>query len=712
MLVSIEARTEVRTIMNRRLLIYLGLIANVLVFFYRPLFNDSYVFPWDFRYVQLPLVSFLAEELHRGRLALWDPFTYCGNPIFANIQASFFHPLVLAGAFLSAHTSLDSLPMILEWVVALQICFAGIVTWHLFRHMGAGAPSAFAGAVIFETGGYFVCQTEHIGAVMAVAWMPLAWLSVLRLGRNPTWRWMAALAVSLGMAVLGGFPAATMAVFLSTVVLAIVVVLHRVARLRLIALVLAGCVLGVGLASIQFIPTSQLTNYSVAKYRADWLGTGGGLYWQSFVSLAAPDHYHLFDLTQFKGPGDISFLYLYGSLAGLGLVVYCLAVFRRNRDPFAGILAVMMFFGAFWMLGDKTPVWRLLFPLLPVSIRIGIHPEYTYCNFTLPFAGLAALGLERLRVKDLVRWGVVLVIAADLFLTGSGRPMNCTSVLQEPGLTREAFDGSADLLETLRRTVNRDFPPARIDTMDASINWAECATLTRVPAANGSSPLGPEDVVRVQMLALQHPGVRWGWYYQVENPDSPVLDIMNVKYLLVSSKAAEGLKSDLRYRHVASLPGNELYENLKVLPRYFLADEVRHASLDEALIRSGVDLRHTALTEAPVQMGRDARVPFGSVRALSYEPDSLELEVNTPWTSFLVLSEAFYPGWQAWIDDRPSEIYRTDMAFRGLVVPAGRHRVRMQFRPRIFFISLGVSMVTLALVAAMAIFGKRRVWAP
>ena len=107
----------------------------------------------------------------------------------------------------------------------------------------------------------------------------------------------------------------------------------------------------------------------------------------------------------------------------------------------------------------------------------------------------------------------------------------------------------------LRKTVNRDFPPARIDTMDASINWAECATLTRVPAANGSSPLGPEDVVRVEMLALMHPGVRWGWYYQVENPDSPALDIMNVKYLLASAKAGELLKNNPRYRLVATFPG-------------------------------------------------------------------------------------------------------------------------------------------------------------
>ena len=500
-----------------------------------------------------------------------------------------------------------------------------------------------------------------------------------------------------------------MAVFLSTGLLAILLVLHRMAGLRLIAVTLAGCAIGVGLAAIQFIPTSQVTRYSVAQYRSDWLGTGGGLYWQSFISLLLPNHYHLFDPAQFKGPGDLSFLYLYGSLAGLALVLFCLV---RRRDRYVSILTVMILFGAFWMLGDKTPVWRLLYPLLPVSVRIGIHPEYTYCNFTLPFAGLAALGLDRLQIKDGVRWGIALVIAADLFIVGSDRPMNCTSVLQEPGLTRDAFDGSTDLLETMRNTTSRDFPPARIDTMDGSINWAECATLTRVPAANGSSPLGLENIVRLQMLALNRPGVRWGWYYQVENPDSSVLDIMNVKYLLAGPKAAEVLKARPRYRHVASLPGNELFENLTVLPRYFFVPGARQASDSEIerQIRNGeVDLHHSALTEKEVPMMPSAALG-GTVRALTYEPHSLELEVIAQDKSFLVLSEAYYPGWQAWIDGHPSEIYRTDLAFRGMVVPIGTHRIRMEFHPQIFDIARALSAITLALVAGLVFVRKRTIY--
>jgi hypothetical protein len=372
----------------------------------------------------------------------------------------------------------------------------------------------------------------------------------------------------------------------------------------------------------------------------------------------------------------------------------------------------MLLFGAFWMLGDKTPLWRLAYPLLPVSVRIGIHPEFGYCVFTLSFAALAGLGLDRLRVQDLTRWGLGLAIGIDLFLVGSGRPMNCTSVLQEPGLTRQAFDGNAELLQITRDAVNRDFPPVRIDTMDASINWAECATMTRVAAANGSSPLALENIVRLEMLGLRHPGVRWGWYYQVENPNSPVLDIMNVKYLLVSPRAAIELKANSRYRHFSSFPGYELFENLSVLPRYFLVSRVDLANDDaiEHHIKSGaVNLRRAAFTDRQVPSPpTQDQVAYGTVRTLQFEPDSLELDVSTDQTNFLVLSEAYYPGWRAWVDGRPTNVYRTDIAFRGLLVPPGKHRIRMEFHPVIFRVSAAISVTLIALTIGAVLFRKRK----
>jgi hypothetical protein len=696
--------------------VYLSLLAVVVLFFHKPLFSAQYTFPWDFRGVQLPLITFLRDQLRENRFALWNPYNYCGYPIFANIQACFFHPLVFASAWISSRLSWASLPILLEWAVVLQVWIGGVAACHLFGELGLQTPAAWTGAVMFETGSYFASRAEHIDSMMAAAWMPLAWLAVWKLRHKPRVDWLAVLATALGLSVWGGFPQATVAVFGSTVMFALLLAILRMGHVRALALTCCGCVLGILLAAAPFIPTTQLTELSVAKYRADWLGTGGGLYWQSLVSLLAPNHYNIFDISRFNGPGDPTFLYLYSSIGGLLLAIFALLfaiVTRRNR--ITALFALLLAFGMLWMLGDKTLVWRIFFPLLPEQTRIGIHPEYTYCIFSLAIAGLAAMGLDAIRIGDPARWAIGAIIAVDLFLVGSGRPMN-SSLLQQD-VTRDAVDGNALLLDQVRRYVDHNVPPWRIDTFDSSLQWTYGAPILQVPSASGISPLALENAIQLRLFL--HDGNRWGWYYPLEKPESPVLDVLNVRYVLTRAADVPRLAAISKFRHIASLPDTEVFENTAVRPRFYFVRGVRQvASLAEAhdLIEHGqIDFRDTAVTDRPIGMppGDDSSAPGprGAARVVGvvkYEPSRIELSLEASRASLLVLSETYYPGWKAWIDERPAAIHPVDIALRGVVVPAGAHQLRMEFRPVILPVSLCISLATAILLAISAFLYRIR----
>jgi hypothetical protein len=703
---------------SRRSSIYvcMSLLAVVVLFFHKPLFSSEYIFPWDFRGVQLPLITVLRDQLSENHFALWNPYTYCGFPIFANIQACFFHPLVFASALISSRLSWHSLPILLEWAVVLQVWLGGVAAYYLFRELDLRPAAAWTGAVMFETGSYFASRAEHIDSMMAAAWMPLAWLAVWKLAVNTKLRldWLAVLAAALGLSVWGGFPQATVAVFGSTVVFALLLAMLRIGHVRAVALTCCGCVLGVLLAAVPFIPTTQLTEYSVAKYRVDWLGTGGGLYWQSLVSLVAPNHYNVFDISRFKGPGDPTFLYLYSSMAGLLLAIFALAA-RRNRTT--ALFALMLAFGMFWMLGDKTIVWRLLFPLLPEQVRIGIHPEYTYSIFSLALAGLAAMGLDYIRIRDLARWAIGAIIAVDLFLVGSGRPMNSSSIQEDPGVTRDTFDGHASSLGEVRRYINQPdgadqhFPPWRIDTVDLGMEWTNGAPILQVPNASGISPMALENTIQLRLFL--HDGNRWGWNYPLEKLDSPVLDLMNVRYVLTRAADVPRFAALPKFRHIASLPGAEVFENTDVLPRFYFVRRVQPVvSLAEAhdlIEHRRIDLHETAISDRPIDLpaGQDAGTS-GDVEVVRYEPARIDLSLRASRASLLVLSETYYSGWKAWIDEQPTPIHSVDIALRGVVVPAGAHQLRMEFRPVILPVSMAISLATAILLAISTFLYRMR----
>jgi hypothetical protein len=675
--------------------IYLSLLADVVLFFAKPLFSSHYILPWDFRGIQLPLLTFLRDRLQEGHFALWNPLSYCGYPVFANIEACYFQPLVLLATIVSAILSPESLPKLIEWVVVLQIWGAGIASYHLLLELGINRPAAWMGAIIFQTGGYFASQAEHIGAVMAVTWMPLIWLAVLKLSRQWNRRWFAVLCLALGLSVVGGFPAATLSVYISALVWAAALAVFRFSRIRLVAISIAGCAAGIALAAVQFAPTAQLTENSVAKYRAGWLGAGGGMFPQSLVSLLLPNHYHIFDMSAFNGPGDPTFLYLYSSIIGLVLAIFAVAT-RRHRYCLP-VLSLCLF-GAWLMLGEHTPLWGFLYPLLPEKIRIGIHPEYTYGIFTLSLAVLAAMGLATLRVSNKLQYALGLLVAIDLWVVGSGRPMNCASLKLEPGVTRTAFGGNRELLEAVRRLTLAESPPARIDTTDASIEWSANGPITEIPTANGLSPLALENVIQLRLFF--HAGEPWGCYYPIEKLDSPVIDLMGIKYILTSAKGRALFERYPQYRHVKSLPlDHEVFENLSVLPRFFLVHDFiaaqTPAEARRIIGRKDFDFRKTAVVDTPLSplLGiSPARTE--AVNLVSYQPDELSVKVRSAGTSLLVLSESYYPGWKAWVDSTPADVHRADIAFRGILVPDGDHLVRMQFSPAILPLSLAVTILT------------------
>jgi Bacterial membrane protein YfhO len=718
-----------------RVLPYLVLLAQVLVFYRHVLFHEGFVIPWDMRYDHFPIASFIAESLKRGELPLWDPYTYCGRPLFANIQAQLFYPPTFVAILASNLTAAHDLLYALEWQLVLHVFLGGAFTYALLRRLGLSRPSALIGGTIYQLGGYFASQAQHLVGVNVAAWMPLTWLCVLALRDRFRARWAAALAFSLAMSVLAGLPAQMAITFSACLLLATLLIVFRLASWKLLGVVAACSAFALLLAGIQFFPTTQLTFLSVAQYRTDWLGSGGGLRLESLVSLVWPSYYGIFDLATFQGPGDLTFLYVYCSLVGLLLA---LAAILRPKTRLAAMFAILTVLSVFWMLGDSTVVGRMVFRLLPQQIQIGLHPEFALAVFVLSMAVMAAFGAEQFLRRPPLRYAALAVIFVDLTLVGSGRPMNAFPTANEPGVTRAHFDGFPEILEGLRALVNRAMPPLRIDTAGDSLNWAMCAPLTEVPSANGNDPFALARLIQVRLAFCD--GERWGRWYEVSSLDSPVLDLMNVGYVLSREPLDEERLRQANFRHAAELPGRQVYENTEVLPRFFLVSRVRRAATMEeaarilhaadfqprleAVVESDAESaerlalqnlaseipasKNPALEETGQGMpaGDPENVPDtagnespGEVSVVEYSARKVVLETDWPAAAFLATSESNYPGWRASIDGQEQPLYYTNVAFRGLPVPPGRHTIEMRFDPPILQYSAVVSGLAWLLLA-------------
>src|ERR1051325_5668319 len=64
-----------------------------LVFYWKVLFTNQAIFPWDAPDQFYPLHAFVHEELRHFRLPLWDPYVMSGYPIVGDVSAQSFYPL-------------------------------------------------------------------------------------------------------------------------------------------------------------------------------------------------------------------------------------------------------------------------------------------------------------------------------------------------------------------------------------------------------------------------------------------------------------------------------------------------------------------------------------------------------------------------------------------------------------------------------------------
>lgn len=101
--------------------------------------------------------------------------------------------------------------------------------------------------------------------------------------------------------------------------------------------------------------------------------------------------------------------------------------------------------------------------------------------------------------------------------------------------------------------------------------------------------------------------------------------------------------------------------------------------------------------------------------ATSYAPGrfALELDAPAPEGSALVVSENYYPGWQATVDGRPAKAERANLSLMAVALPAGARKVEFTFDSAPFHTGKRVTLAALALsllvAGAGAVAGRRRV---
>lgn len=193
--------------------------------------------------------------------------------------------------------------------------------------------------------------------------------------------------------------------------------------------------------------------------------------------------------------------------------------------------------------------------------------------------------------------------------------------------------------------------------------------------------------------------------------DSPLLDMLNVKYILTEVE----IPNPAKYRLVYQDRAVRVYENLGVLPRAFtLPASAAVFAEDVAEALRTYDVHRYVVLDAACRQPRSAaeRRPSDPVpqTVTRYTLNEVFVDVAVSGPAWLVLGDSHFPGWRAFVrpqgagEDAEQEaaICRANGNFRAVYLEPGAWTVRFKYSPNSIkigaFVTFVAGMVLLFLV--------------
>jgi hypothetical protein len=424
---------------------------------------------------------------------------------------------------------------------------------------------------------------------------------------------------------------------------------------------------------------------------AFWAGLGGGAF-----LLALGGNTFLYPLFYVLVPGFgavrdqerafLLFAFSAAMLAAHGALLLVRPLAREVRPSFAALerwlwrlmviglaLTALFFYG--WIDSQARQV--------EVNVFTGVLRHHV---FALAMSGGALLLLALRRGRYTRRaWGMGLALA---FIALNLFTINWRYNLKEPG--EKGYFPASTAVAFLKAQEARHGEPFRISSAGLLPAGAGAGALYGLQDTLGNSPLHLASYEA--FTAHVSEWRRW--------------QLLNVHYVLDRRDLdGQGLE------RVHEEGDVKVYRVTDPFPRAWVVG-VAEAIPDDAgalarLDASDFNPRQAALLAEGPPLALPGPLSGTSAHVIDFAPNRIALDVVSPANGLLVLSEIYYPGWEARIDGEPVPVLRANYLLRAIPVPQGQHYVEVFYDPLSFKVGAVITAVTLVgLVAGLVVAFK------
>jgi len=202
----------------------------------------------------------------------------------------------------------------------------------------------------------------------------------------------------------------------------------------------------------------------------------------------------------------------------------------------------------------------------------------------------------------------------------------------------------------------------------------------------------------------------FGRWVMFSDFSSHLFDLTNVRYVLTSPY----YKLPYQKYNLVFKEDMSVYENMQVMPRaYIVYNHVVKKDSSQILqymnskafdMKNEVVLEDEPSLEFLKQINSPSFPP--KVTIDKYTSDEIRITADLSSNGWLILSDTYYPGWKAQVNNKEVTIHRANYNFRAVELHAGKHIVTFKYSPTSFRIGWILTIIGVVFsVAGIIIFG-------
>ncbi|QOD60577.1 YfhO family protein [Polaribacter haliotis] len=163
--------------------------------------------------------------------------------------------------------------------------------------------------------------------------------------------------------------------------------------------------------------------------------------------------------------------------------------------------------------------------------------------------------------------------------------------------------------------------------------------------------------------------------YQIAKNNMEVLNMLNTKYFIIPDD-----KGNVQAQQNQDANGNVWFVN-SIIPVETANAEIK--ALDSLNTKEETVIRNEDFGKIQFNKSLE-RDSTAVIKLTNYKVNELTYESKTTKEQFAVFSEIYYEnGWNAYIDGVLMPHFRVNYVLRGMVIPAGEHKIIFKFEPKV-----------------------------